>query len=207
MDQDTGQGMPQDSASRNRHRRRPLLILAAIGLSIASIGSGVFSLAVFTSTATNGANTFSTGTVVLTTSPSTAFITVSGMLPGDSTTQGLTVTNGGTAALRYAMTTATTNTDTKGLAAQLVATVKTKDTDTAACTPFNGTSLYTGALSAALFGSPTQGAQAGDRTLASAASEVLCFQVSLPLATNDTFQNAATTATFTFAAEQTSNNP
>jgi len=31
--------------------------------------------------------------------------------------------------------------------------------------------------------------------------------VSLPLSTGDAFQNASTTATFTFDAEQTANNP
>ena len=36
--------------------------------------------------------------------------------------------------------------------------------------------------------------------------EVLCFHVSLPLATPDAFQLATTTATFTFDAEQTKNN-
>ena len=47
----------------------------------------------------------------------------------------------------------------------------------------------------------------GDRTLAGATSETLCFQASLPVGTSNTFQGAATTATFTFSAEQTSNNP
>ena len=53
----------------------------------------------------------------------------------------------------------------------------------------------------------TVGAQAGDRTLAGAASEVLCFQAALPSATTSTYQGATTTATFTFSAEQTQNNP
>jgi hypothetical protein len=43
--------------------------------------------------------------------------------------------------------------------------------------------------------------------LAAGASEVLCFRVSLPLSTGDTFQGANSDATFSFAAEQTANNP
>jgi hypothetical protein len=38
-------------------------------------------------------------------------------------------------------------------------------------------------------------------------AETLCFKVELPLATGNLFQTAATTATFTFDAEQTKNNP
>jgi hypothetical protein len=63
------------------------------------------------------------------------------------------------------------------------------------------------ALNGASFGNPAQGAQAGDRVLAGGASELLCFQVSLPLSTNNTFQGATSLATFTFDAEQTLNNP
>jgi len=50
------------------------------------------------------------------------------------------------------------------------------------------------------------GAQGGDRALAVSGTETLCFQVSLPLATGNAFTSAASTATFTFDAEQTANN-
>jgi hypothetical protein len=85
--------------------------------------------------------------------------------------------------------------------------VKTKDTNTAGCTNFNGTQLYSGTLAGGAIGDSTVGFQTGDRTLAGAASEILCFQATLPLATTITFQGATTTATFTFNAEQTANNP
>ena len=64
-----------------------------------------------------------------------------------------------------------------------------------------------GTIAVNLIGSPTQGAQAGDRTLNASASEVLCTQVALPLSTGNAFQGLTTTATFGFDAEQTSNNP
>ena len=44
-------------------------------------------------------------------------------------------------------------------------------------------------------------------SLASAANEVLCFNVSLPLSASSTLQGLTSTATLAFAAEQTVNNP
>ena len=62
-------------------------------------------------------------------------------------------------------------------------------------------------VGANLVGDPTQGSQAGDRTLNATANEVLCFYVSLPLSAANSSQGASTTTTFTFDAEQTANNP
>ena len=188
-------------------RKRHLLLLATVALAVATVSAGGFSLALFTSTATIGDNTFTTGTIVIGLSPASALITFSGMLPGDSTTGTLTVTSSGTSQLRYAMTTAATNADAKALRDQMTLVIKTKDTATAGCTNFDGTQLYSGTLAAGAIGDPTAGAQAGDRTLAGAASEVLCFRAALPSATGNAFQGATTTATFTFSAEQTANNP
>jgi hypothetical protein len=58
----------------------------------------------------------------------------------------------------------------------------------------------------ALFGNPTQGAQAGDRSLGAGANEDLCVRASLPIGTGNAFQGATTTVTFLFQAEQTKNN-
>jgi hypothetical protein len=102
------------------------------------------------------------------------------------------------------VTSSSTNTDGKGLNAQLTVTIKTLGTS---CAAFDGTSLYSGALSAAGIGDVTAGAQAGDRTLAAASSETLCFRATLPGATGNAYQGATTTATFTFESEQTANNP
>ena len=85
----------------------------------------------------------------------------------------------------------------------------TKPTPVTPCDNFDGTQLYTGDLDSTagkLFGDNTQGAQVGDRSLAVGASEILCFRVSLALSAPNSIQNAATTATFTFDAEQTANN-
>ncbi len=179
------------------HRRGILALL--LGLTTVSLGAGMFSLAIFTDTSAS-TGTFASGTIDIVSSPTVAF-TVTAMVPGDTNTQALTIDNAGTAPLRYALTSVATN----PLGDTLTLTVKTLGTS---CAAFDGTSvLAAAALDGAAIGSPTQGANAGDRNLAAATSEVLCFRVSLPLATGNGLQGATSAATFTFDAEQTANNP
>jgi predicted ribosomally synthesized peptide with SipW-like signal peptide len=188
------------------------MAMGGIGLAavVAALTAGTTAL--FTSQATIGANTFTNGTITLTTNPSTALVTFSSMMPGDVVTNPLTVTSGAASgALRYAVSSSASNGDTKALRDQLVLTVKTVDVDaTVPCDGFDGTQLYTGDLKGGatgkIIGDNTTGAQAGDRALAGNTSEILCFRVSLPIGTADSFQGATTTATFTFDAEQTKNN-
>ncbi len=168
--------------------------------------------AVFTDSQAVGSNAFNTGTIDISTSPTSALVTFSNMAPGDSVTNPVVVSNAGTLPLRYAISSSATNADAKGLKDQLVLTVKTIDVTTPAspCNDFDGTQLYTGDLDSTagkLVGDSAQGQDTGDRTLNASASETLCFRVSLPLATGNAYQNAATTATFTWDAEQTTNNP
>ena len=126
--------------------------------------------------------------------------------PGDSVIAPLIITNSGTLPMRYAMSTGTTNADAKALAGQLELTIRLKTAS--ACSAEDGVILYgPGALSGGLIGANTQGAQAGDRGLIASATETLCFKVLLPITTGNAFQNASTTAMFTFDAEQTANNP
>lgn len=179
--------------------------LALLGaLTVASIVATSMSLAFFTDSDAAGANAFTTGTITLGINPTSAILSSGAMMPGDTVNGSLVVTNSGTAQLRYAMTSSSTNTDAKALNAQITLTIKTLGTS---CATFDGTSLYTGALSAAAIGDPTAGAQTGDRTLAAASNETLCFRATLPSGTGNTFQGATTTATFTFQSEQTANNP
>lgn len=184
------------------HHRRLGLLLGLLAAS--TVGAASFSLAIFTSTAAVGANAFTSGTIVLGTNPATALLTAGAMMPGDTVSGSLVVSNTGTGQLRYAMTSSSTNADTKGLMNQVSLTVKTLGTS---CAAFDGTTIYSGTLASAAFGNPAQGAQAGDRTVNAASSETLCFAANLPLATGNTFQGATTTTTFTFNAEQTANNP
>jgi predicted ribosomally synthesized peptide with SipW-like signal peptide len=180
---------------------------AVIGLIGAFFGSG--GLALFTDTASVGSNTFTTGTVDISTSPATALVTFTAMAPGDEVTAPITVTNGGTMQFRYALTGTTTE---NVLAGELDMTIRSGVTTcNNASWDATGTVVYaTGDLGNTtainLIGNPTQGADAGDRVLAAAANEVLCFNVYFPLAATNASQGLTSTGTFAFIAEQTANN-
>ncbi|HJX62098.1 MAG TPA: TasA family protein [Dehalococcoidia bacterium] len=182
------------------------LVVVSVGASFVVFGS----FAIFTHSQSVPSNTFSTGTLDLSTNPTSALVTFSGMAPNDAVTNPITVTNSGSLQLRYAVTSTTTE-DT--LAAQLDLTIKTGVTTcTNAGFDTDGTVIYgPGNLGSAagtdVIGDPTQGADTGDRTLNASANETLCFNVELPSSTNNTYQGLTTTATFDFQAEQTSSNP
>ena len=186
-------------ADTNRTRRRGILA-ALLGLTVISLGAGAFSLAIFTDTAAS-TGSFSSGSIDITSSP-TVLVTVTNMMPGDSNTQALTIGNAGSAQFRYAMTTAATT--ALGTALQL----EVRDLGTN-CATFDGNVvLAPTTLNGAAIGNPAVGPQAGDRVLNGVSNEVLCFRVSLPGATNNPALEGLTSAvTFTFAAEQTANNP
>jgi hypothetical protein len=192
--------MPNATDDRERRRRRRGILALLLGLTILSVGAGMFSLAIFTDS-DSSTGSFAAGTIDIESSPTVAF-TVTGMVPGDVETAALTIDNDGTAELRYALSTTATGT----LGDTLTLTVKTQGTS---CAAFDGTTvLTTDVLDGAGFGDPTQGDDTGDRVLAAASSEVLCFQVEFPAGTNDDpLQGATSDATFTFDAEQTANNP
>lgn len=176
-------------------------------------------LAAFSDTATSTGNTFTTGTLDIKLSDGSgaasdsvsASIAFNGMAPGDSVTRQIVVANAGTNTLRYAISSVATNADSKALKDALALVVKTADVTTPAnpCDNFDGTQLYSGDLDSTagkIIGDSASGGQTGDRTVAAAASETLCFQVTLALSAGNALQGAATTATFTFDAEQTANN-
>ena len=181
------------------------VIVLAVFAALMQVSVG----ALFTDTAAVPANQFTAGTLDISTSPTSALVTFSNMAPGDQVTAPITVQNAGNLALRYAITGTTTE---NVLAAQLDLTIKSGVTT---CTTggfaASGTILYgpndLGTTTTVdLVGNPAQGANAGDRALAASASEVLCFNVILPLTTGNSFQGLTTTATFNFVAEQTANN-
>lgn len=202
-----------EDRSRRRRRRRRLLALLIFGvLLVPTIGTTALSIALFTDSE-NSSSSFTTGTIILDDVKIDALVlTTSALMPGDNVTDDVVVENDGTAQLRYAMSTSSTNSDSKALRDALTLTVKTIDVTSPAspCNDFDGSStLYSGVLGAstAAFGDPTAGGQTGDRTLAAGANETLCFRISLPSSTGNGAQGATTTTTFTFDAEQTSSNP
>lgn len=187
---------------RRRKRRRGIIALLS-ALAALTLGAGSFSLAQFTDS-DSSTWSFTTGTIDINSNPA-VLTAVTAMMPGGTAADSLTISNDGTADLRYAMTTVATN----ALGDELDLEVRELDLDAVGCNDFDGAVVVAAgtALNGASFGDPTQGADAGDRVLTAGNSEVLCFQVSLPLATDDTFQGATSAATFTFDAEQTANNP
>ena len=188
-----------DRTPDHERRRARIVIVVLMALSLVTLGAGLTSLAVWTDSDTS-TGSFTAGTIDIAATPST-ILTVTGMVPGSSGSATLTVANNGTAALRYAMSSSSTNSDSKGLRNQLQLTVSP-----GSCP--GGTALYgPAAIASAAFGSAAQGDDTGDRTLAAGASESLCFAWSLPSSTGDAYQGSATTTTFTFSAEQTANNP
>ena len=110
-----------------RRARRRLLILPAAALALISIGAGQLSLALFTDQETV-AGTFSTGSIDLDgTAIAGLTLTTSAMMPGDAVTDDVLISNVGTAQLRYSLSSASTNVDTKALRNVLTLTVKTID--------------------------------------------------------------------------------
>jgi predicted ribosomally synthesized peptide with SipW-like signal peptide len=202
--------LSQPAQPEHRRRRRPLLLLLGV-LGVVGIGAGQLSLALFTDTETVD-GTFTTGSIILDAAKIDALVLTTGaMMPGDSITDDVVVENDGTAQLRYAMTTSSTNADLLALRDVLTLTVKTVDVDaTVPCDAFDGTTVLAATVlgaSTAGFGNPAAGPHAGDRTLNAGANETLCFRVSLPSGTGPAYQGATTTTTFTFSAEQTASNP
>jgi spore coat-associated protein N len=205
-------GAAEAAKGRRRRRRRLVGLLLLFLLLIPSLGTSFLTLALFTDQETVDA-AFTTGTIILDAAKIDALaLTTAGLMPGDVITDDVVVENDGNAQLRYAMTSSSTNADLKALRGALNLTIKTVDVTTplVPCDNFNGAlTLYDGVIGAstAFFGDPTPGDDGGDRVLAGGANETLCFRVTLPDTTGDSFQGATTTTTFTFAAEQTSSNP
>jgi predicted ribosomally synthesized peptide with SipW-like signal peptide len=198
------------------NKRRRILLTLGAALTVASIGVGATSLAVFTDTETVDA-TFTSGTIILDATKVDALnLSVGGnWVPGDSVTGSVDVENDGTNELRYSLN--TTSTSVAGpnggmLNGALTVEVRPIDATTPVtkCNDFDGVPVLQAAevlgASNVMFGSVSPTVGTGDVTVAAGATHVLCIRVSLPLATGDTFQGAGTVTTFTFNAEQTQNN-
>jgi len=136
-------------------------------------------------------------------------LTASNMMPGDVITDAMVIENQGSSRLRYSLSTWSTNADRKDLRSQLTLTIRTVDvtTPSSSCNDFDGTvivlpatALFDGSKDAG-FGSDEAGHQAGDRELDAAATETLCFRLSLPRTTGNAYQGATTTTTFSFKGD------
>jgi spore coat-associated protein N len=181
---------------------RKIKVVLALGTLSSAVWASTF--ATFTDSAT-AASTFTAGTVDLVlngdTSDAYSFTSLqsSNLKPGDVIYAPLTVANTGSLAFTYSMTSASTNTDSKALrdtlklGAKLVASAAVCDSAGVGYTASLSTVMAEGAISAAAISS---------RSVATSASEVLCFKVELPSTAGDSLQAATTTTTMTFSATQ-----
>ena len=186
---------------------RALRALLSLGMVVGLGATGTY--AYWTDQAVITGTTITAGTIDLQASTNgTTFadnpsdfttMTVSSMVPGDTTAAVLTIKNNGTAPLNYSATSVGLNGDTKSLATALTVKI-TLDTTTSGggravtCggTAIAGSGTTIGLTATNLLSSATP------RTLAAGATEKLCIQVGLPINANTSLQGATTNLTFTF---------
>lgn len=190
--------------------RRSALAAGVLAVAVAGV-TGLASSALFTDSSSVSGNSFAAGTVAVGNGSGSAAFTLGGLAPLSTGYGTLVVDNDGSLALRYSVSASTTNDDAKGLASALQLTAKAvavgATCDAAVFADAGNAVLYSGSLASFALGSSTTGAQAGDRDLAAASSEALCFKVVMPSTGSDNvLQGATTTARFDVAAEQTLNN-
>lgn len=196
----------------NASRVRRGIASGVIITSMAAASTALFTGAVFTDTERVDNSEFTSGTVDITTSPATTILANPNLAPGDTVTGIVEITNSGSLEYRYSATNFASTSDDKALHTQLHLRVY-EVRDASQCSeagPAGGTPLGSkvgiSTSEEPLFGDRTQGGQEGDRVLAAGASERLCVRVDLPLDTPNEFQDATTSLSFTFYAEQTANN-
>lgn len=186
--------------------RRVALGAGVVAIAVTGV-AGLASSALFTDNDVVGGSKVTTGTVVLDTNPTSTVWKVPNMAPGDIEYSGIDVVNSGSLELRYAVESKSDDADGQGLAAQLDAAVASaaKGAD---CTvvDYAKADVYSGKLSGLFVGDKLTGGNAGDRVLKAGTDEQLCVQLSLPIATDDSYQDATTGTTLTFFSEQTVNN-
>jgi hypothetical protein len=134
------------------------------------------------------------------------------LVPGGTTRTARVVENTTGATIRYALTSASTDTDGAGIrdALQVRITTPARTGGTVgSCDADGATTLYAGPLGAATarFGDAAMGQQVGDRELAPGDREILCFELTTPLDLGNEFQGSTTSTTWQVASEQTAGNP
>ena len=205
---------------RNWGIRTRYVVGGALVVGVLATSVAVATQALFTDTASVGTNAFTTGTLDITTSTSSALLTATNWVPGDEKNGTLTVANAGTLALRYSVQDTSNDLDEQGLRDVLVLRIAQQQGGSCDYPYFNtnGTSttigdtqlyLSTGFhdLATDIIGNSASGQQTGDRTLGPSTNEVLCFAVAMPLGTTNAQAASTTTVVFTFKSEQTVNNP
>ena len=187
--------------------RRPLNGLSArirAGLALGVVGllcvTGTY--AYWTDTVPVSGTTISAGTLDLKVNgqdslPSYTDLSLTSMVPGESTAAVLTVKNSGTVDLTY-YATSTASSDL-GSALSVKVTADSSTGGTARVKTCPGTALTTSGSS---FGGNLVGTESNPRKLSSGSTETLCVQASLPASAPSSLQGATSNVTLTFKASQ-----
>ena len=166
-----------------RLRASVLALVVMVGLAATTDPTA----ANFTATTVNPSNVFTTATLSLTNDKATAgqLVTVSNMVPGDTASRTVTITNTGNVGFTYS-----------GAASATITTVLWTDlTKGLQITAKRGlTTLYTGPLKDLAL--PASG------TIAPAATDTLTLAFSLPTTADNSFQGLTQTFTITYTAAQ-----
>jgi hypothetical protein len=180
----------------HRLAAHPRRTLAALGVVLAAVGLTVGSGASFTASAANPGNAFSTGTLVIANSPSTALLSVTGMKPGDTSSSTVDITNTGSLAGDFALKTSTPTGYTALLGQMQLTVVDCGAWTTTApgCTTGTTTNVYTGTVSG------LTNASLGN--YAGAIKHRYKFTATLPSSTDDTYQGKTAGIDFAWSATQ-----
>ena len=171
--------------------RKPVALLAGMALSaLVLIGLTVTadqSSASFTATTTNPGNSFGSATLTASNDKSAAasLISITNLVPGDTASRTVTITNSGNVGFTYS-----------GAASATASTVLWTDvTNGLQVTVKRGvTTLYTGALKNLAI--PASG------TIAAAGTDTLTLDFSLPTSADNTFKTLSQDFTITYTATQ-----
>lgn len=183
---------------------RSARLRAALSLGVVATVGATGTFAYWTDSVTIAGATFTAASIDLQVNGSNTVtgytaLNMAPMLPGDSTAAVLTISNNGTAPLKYTAATTATNTDGKNLAAALTIKV-TADTATAG----SGRALTCPGVSLAgasttLNGSLISTGRQLTAPPATTSAQKICVQVTLPSTVTDTnLQSGATNVGFTF---------
>jgi spore coat-associated protein N len=173
----------------------PRRTLAALAVVLAAVGITVGSGANFTASAANPGNVFTTGTLLISNSSSSALLNVTGMKPGDSSSSTVDITNTGSLAGDFALKTANA-TGSSALLGQIDLTVLdcgAWTTSAPSCTT-GTTTVYTGKVNSLT--NSSLGNYAGG------IKHRYKFTATLPSSTNDTFQGLTAGVDFSWSATQ-----
>jgi spore coat-associated protein N len=179
----------------HRLAAHPRRTLGALAVVLAAVGITVGSGANFTASAANPGNAFTTGTLVIANSPSTALLSVTGMKPGDSNSSTVDITNTGSLAGDFALKTANP-TGYTGLLSQLQLTVVDCGawTSSAPDCVTGTTQKYSGSVSG------LTNASLGN--YAGGIKHRYKFTATLPTSTDDTYQGKTAGIDFAWSATQ-----